>query len=174
MKTIEIENDVYEFLLQNTTRIGENASEILRRLLGIRGLRGVNRKSGKGAVGDQFPTQTRHNHTEISDCLNDSAFIAQPDVIGKFLLILSYLYKRNPEDFKKVLALSGRRRKYFAGSSQELEDSGSSVFPKQIPKTPYWVVTNNDTPKKRRMLEDVLRILGYSKDAIEEAVSALN
>ena len=48
-----------------------------------------------------------------------------------------------------------------------------SITPKQIPKAPYWVVTNNDTPKKKRMLEDVLRILGYSKAAIEEAVSAL-
>ena len=171
MKTIEIENDVYEFLLQHTTRIGESASEILRRLLGIRGQRGG--IGSGGAAGSQSPTSVKSNQTEISDCLNDSAFMAQKDVIGKFLFILSYLYKRSPDDFKKVLALSGRRRKYFAGSRQELEDSGSSVFPKQIPKAPYWVVTNNDTPKKKRMLEDVLRILGYSKAAIEEAVSAL-
>ncbi|MBT3256239.1 MAG: hypothetical protein HN366_07265 [Deltaproteobacteria bacterium] len=45
---------------------------------------------------------------------------------------------------------------------------------RQPNKAPYWVVTNNDTPKKRCMLEDVLQILGYSKAAIEEAVSALN
>jgi len=174
MKTIEIENDVYEFLLQHTTRIGESASEILKRLLGIRGQGGQRGKGGRGAADGQSPTSFKSYQAEISDCLNDSAFMAQRDMIGKFLFILSYLYKRNPDDFKKVLALSGRRRKYFAGSSQELEASGSSVFPKQIPNAPYWVVTNNDTPKKRRMLEDVLRILGYSKAAIEEAVSALD
>lgn len=151
-----------------------STSEILKRLLGIRGQGGERGKGGRGAADGQSPSSFKSYQAEISDCLNDSAFMAQTDVIGKFLFILSYLYKRNPDDFKKVLALSGRRRKYFSGSSQELEASGSSVFPKQIPNAPYWVVTNNDTPKKRRMLEDVLRILGYSKAAIEEAVSALD
>ena len=35
MKTIEIEDDVYAHLLQNAEKIGESASEILRRLLEI-------------------------------------------------------------------------------------------------------------------------------------------
>jgi negative regulator of replication initiation len=35
MKTIEIEDDVYALLLQNAEKIGESASEILRRLLEI-------------------------------------------------------------------------------------------------------------------------------------------
>ena len=95
-------------------------------------------------------------------------------MVGKFLLILSYLYQQNPEVFKKILKLSGRRRKYFASNKEELESYGNSVSPKQIPNTPYWVVTNNDTPKKQRMLIEVLHVFGYSKEAIEEAVSALN
>jgi len=33
------------------------------------------------------------------------------------------------------------------------------------------VISNNDTPKKRRMLEEVLNILGYSKEDIKEATS---
>ncbi len=34
-------------------------------------------------------------------------------------------------------------------------------MPKLIEGTPYYVVTNNDTPKKQRMLEEVLRLLDY-------------
>ena len=155
MKTIEIEADVYEYLLGRTTRIGESASEILRRLLGI---------SEESII---------TTDTELSECLNADAFKAQPDVIGKFLYVLGYVYQRNPEHFKKVLAISGRRRKYFAPTSKELEESGSSVYPKQIPNSPFWVVTNNDTPKKRRMLRDVLGLLGYSKISVKQAVEAL-
>jgi negative modulator of initiation of replication len=159
MRTIEIEDDVYEYLLQNTSHIGEGASEILRRLLGI--------------SGEPPDEKDRRNQTKISECIQDHRFKAQLDVVGKFLFILSCLYKLKPNDFSKVLALSGRQRKYFARSSKELENSGSSVFPKQIPGSPYWVVTNNDTPKKRRMLEDVLRLLEYNKAAMEEATKAL-
>jgi len=155
MRTIEIEDDVYEHLRQNTSRIGEGASEILRRLLGISG---------------EPPDE---KNSKISECLQDPRFQAQPDVVGKFLFILSYLYKLKPDEFSKVLAISGRKRKYFARSSKELENSGKSVFPKQIPGSPYWVVTNNDTPKKRRMLVDVLRLLEYNKAAMEEVTKAL-
>ena len=37
MQTIEIEDDVYGFLLQSTSRFGESPSEILRRLLKLSG-----------------------------------------------------------------------------------------------------------------------------------------
>lgn len=161
MRTIEIEDDVYKHLLQNTTQIGESASQILRRLLGIPGQR------------SKTSVPLERSNTELSECLNATAFKAQPDVIGKFLYILSYVHKRDPEQFKKVLAISGRRRKYFALSSKELEESGSSVYPKQIPNSQFWVITNNDTPKKRRMVKDVLKLLGYSDDAVKQAVEAL-
>lgn len=160
MRTIEIENDVYEYLLQNTTQIGESASKILRRLLGIPG----NVPGPDDKILD----------TELSECLNAPAFKAQTNVIGKFLYILSYVHKqRGPEEFKGILEISGRNRKYFALNSRELEDSGCSVYPKQIPDSQFWVITNNDTPKKRRMIQDVLKLLGYSDHAVKQALGAL-
>lgn len=161
MRTIEIEDDVYKYLLQNTTRIGESASQILIRLLHIPGHQ--SRRS----------VHVGGSNTELSECLDAPGFKAQSDVTGKFLYILSYLHKKDPEQFKKVLAISGRRRKYFALSSQELEESGSNVHPKQIPDSDFWVITNADTPKKRRMIEDVLKLLGYSDDAVKQATRAL-
>ena len=162
MKSIEIEDDVYGFLLSNALRIGENASEILRRLLGIpdprrKTIKKVAQSSSVNQLNSHSFGETTHIQSEISDCFTNPAFQAQTSVIGKFLYILSYIYKRNPEHFGKILAISGRHRKYFTRTEKELEQSGSSVHPKQIPGTPYWVVTNTDTPKKRRMMEDVLK-----------------
>ena len=102
MKKIEIEDDVYAHLLQNAEKIGESASEILRRLLAIP-------KRGKT--------------TEISECLNDPNFKAKPTAVKKFLFILSYIYKKDRDKFKEVLKISGKIRKYFALSSKELEEA---------------------------------------------------
>lgn len=161
MRTIEIEDDVYQHLLQNTTHIGESASEILRRLFGISGKR------------TKTSSSTERSDTELSECLNAVAFKAQSDVIGKFLYILSCIHTKDPQQFKKVLTISGKRRKYFALSNRELEELGSSVYPKQIPNSPFWVVTNNDSAKKRRMLRDVLTLLGYSERTVKQGVEAL-
>jgi len=161
MRTIEIDDDIYGYLLQNTTQIGESASEILRRLLR---LPGYQIKEGEQAA---IPI------TKLTECLDDPAFRAQPNVIGKFLYILSYVHNRDPEQFKKVLELRGWQRKYFALSSEELEESGSSIYPKQIPNTQFWVTTNNDTAKKRRMIQQVLKLLGYSDVDVKQALQAL-
>ncbi len=162
MRTIEIEDDVYEYLLQNTTQIGESASKILRRLLDISG--------NVPYPDDKIPD------TDLSECLSDPNFITKRTVVDKFLFILSYAQKRDPEQFKKIpAAIFGRRggRKYFALNSKDLEDSGNSVNPQQIPDSPYWVITTTDTPKKRRMLQETLKFLGYGDNAVKQAVAAL-
>ena len=81
----------------------------------------------KGGISDQ---------TEISECLNDPTFQAKPTAVKKFLFILPYIYKRDRDKFKEMLKISGKKRKYFALSSKELEETGSSVSPKQIPGSP--------------------------------------
>lgn len=177
MKSIEIEEDVYQHLLSNTSRLGESASEILRRLLNLTGKGeagiGVNRAGKGGGLKKSAATSTGRQYTGALAFIQEAGFQAQTDVVGRFLYILSWLHGQSPDDFSKILSISGKRRKYFARSGQELDASGSSVYPKQIPGTGYWVVTNNDTPKKGRILGDVMRLLGYSKPDIEEALMAL-
>jgi len=160
MKTIEIDDDVYEHLLQNTIQIGETASQILRRLLGIPG----------GSITEE---PVKSSNTVLSECLNSPTFKAKRTMIDKFLYILSFVHKRDPEQFEKVLAISGWSRKYFAHSSQELKESGRSVYPRQIPDSQFWVITNTDTRQKRRMMQEVLKLLGYNIEDIKQAVEAL-
>jgi hypothetical protein len=92
--------------------------------------------------------------------------------VDRFLALLPTFYQLPQDKFSRVLGLGGRRRAYFAPSLKELEAYGSSTQPKRIPGTPYYVVTNNDTPKKQGMLRDVMERLDYSP-AEAKAIAAL-
>jgi negative modulator of initiation of replication len=88
--------------------------------------------------------------------------------------ILSFAYKQKSEAFERVLSLpGGRSRKLFGRSQQEVENSGTSTHPKQIPGTPYWVLTNSDTLHKRDTLMAVLRALDYGSEVVSEAGESL-
>jgi negative regulator of replication initiation len=50
--------------------------------------------------------------------------------------------------------------------------SPAAVFPKQIVASPYWVVTNTETAKKRQLIESVMRMLGYGGADIRVASGA--
>ena len=174
MHTIEVEDEIYQHLLQSAVRIGESASEILRRLLRIPTHGSSGSRSGTTpAGGSNTNGGTPAVPVEVSDFLSDPRFLMERDVVGRFLLILSSLYRRSTKEFEKVLTLAGRRRKYVGRSSEELEQHGNSVFPKQIPGSPYWVVTNNDTQKKCEIVRDAMKLLTYSDAAVDATMKAL-
>lgn len=169
MKTIEISDDVYAFLLRHVSFIGEDASSILRRLLEIDPPAGAS-IAGRPmntqlhtAPAPQVVTQTPSPvpQGKVGELLNDSRLRLKRDVVQRFLHILGWLAREHPADFDGVTRISGRRRLYFSKSAASLEESGASVHPQQIPDTEYWVITTTDNPKKRRMLEDVLQMLRY-------------
>ena len=49
-----------------------------------------------------------------------------------------------------------------------LAESSSSTKPRQIPDSPYWVITNSNTTRKKMMLTEVASAMGYNKTDIEE------
>jgi negative modulator of initiation of replication len=145
VKTVVVDDELYGYLLNHTQEIGESASAILRRLLGLR--EGVSRPPGQ--------------LEQTFDFLKTPELFRHMNNAQRFLFILSWLYRRHPEDFEKVLLIEGNKRKYFADNSQSLLERGRSVNPRQIPDSPYWVITNNSTAKKHEMLIEVFRMLGY-------------
>jgi negative modulator of initiation of replication len=169
--TIQIDDDVLNYLKSKQQNL-EDASAILRRLLGIRPDTRAEapfsrrRRSKYSGFRENFePAHSvdengRAGESSVDECI--LSFRAQRDVVQKFLFALSWLAKKHKEDFKRVFELRGRKRMYFAESQETIEESGTKVMPQQIPDTNYWVVTNNDTPKKQRILYDVLHVLGYS------------
>jgi negative modulator of initiation of replication len=94
--------------------------------------------------------------------------------VERFLVLLGWLEKEHRENFHKVLSIGGRQRRYFATSARELNETGTSVHPAQIPGCGYWVVTNNDTPKKARIVKEVLEVLGVPLDQKMRWIRAMN
>lgn len=153
MRTIEIDDDLYAYIASQTKEIGETAADILRRLLGIP------RKANSGSANGQH---------ELAKVLENSG-LKFKSAVDKFLFILGEAYKKKPDTFDKILTIQGRGRKYFATNKSEIEDSGNSTQPKQIPGTPYWVMTNSPTPQKATMLRQALEATGFSKQAAQAA-----
>ena len=105
-------------------------------------------------------------------------FVANPALLcrnttERYLAILGFAFKEKQTEFAKVLEVSGRRRKYFAGSRKEIEASGTSTHPHPIPGSHYWAMTNADTIQKREMLSKALHVLEYSSEEIQAVTAAI-
>jgi negative modulator of initiation of replication len=218
MKIIEVDDELYHFIASKTQRIGEQASDILRRLLGFEPLLEeavptseptkespvvapvqevkvdapkveaepaprktpantemplikVDKSAKKAKT--RKPAKKRTSDTSLDDIseLKPSSRLqklpldkldTQNNVVGRFLYILDALQQSHNEAFCGVVKIKGRDRLYFADSQEQLTDSGSSTNPKQIGSTGFWVMTNSNTTRKKWMLAEVAKMLGYS------------
>lgn len=191
MKSIDIDDDLYAFIASQTKHIGESASDILRRLLmdktakvpakasaasasaGTPRIQAAGRASSAAdksqPAAPALPNSNGSGNEkarpngEITLRLNDDVLGHYSKRVDLFLFILAQLHELHPQAFAAVEQIKGKNRIYFATSKEALLKTGSSTNPKQIPDSPYWVVTNNNTAKKVAMLEQVLQVLGYDE-----------
>ncbi|MEG3345964.1 replication initiation negative regulator SeqA [Pseudoalteromonas sp. B5MOD-1] len=195
MKKIDIDDELYQYIASNTQSIGESASTILRRLLNLSD--GANApvetttkteqetpvvEVQEQAEKETSPEPSDENVEEaaqtvtastqvkgnVFNVLNKEELAMQKGVVGRFLFILAALYRTHKKDFANVLEIKGRDRVYFATSKEALLESGSSMNPKNITDTEYWVMTNSNTTRKKMMLHEVALCLGYSADEAEK------
>lgn len=165
-KRIEIDDELYRYIASHTQHIGESASAILRRLLGL-SVAEVATGQPVIAIPEEAATGGVKGRS-IFDVMTRADLAGQRSIVARFLYILSMLYKCHANQFDSVLQISGRDRQYFAKTEAELEASGTSTNPKQIPDAPYFVVTNNNTTRKKSMLTQVAQELGYSQEQAEK------
>lgn len=185
MKSIEIDEELYQYIASNTQYIGESASSILRRLLALEAdskeeapasvepeqiktenIEQVTDQGSEQAI-QQASVEIDEQHN-VFDHINKEELMMQRGAVGRFLLILKALYRVHPKAFSAVCEIRGRDRLYFATSENALAESGSSTKPRQIPESPYWVITNSNTTRKKMMLTEVALSLGYSDDDAEK------
>lgn len=162
MKTIPIDDDVYEYVANHTVEIGESASQILRRLLHVP----IVPKRGAD------PVKSPQGH-ELAALLSEPMFSRSTTAVSRMLRILQEAHRQRPSEFHKVLNIRGRNRIYFAKSEADILRSGDSTQPHAIDGTGYWVMTNSPTQMKRQMIRDVLKALGYGAAAVEAAASVI-
>ena len=192
MKNIEIDEELYQYIASNTQFIGESASSILRRLLNLTMDENLvedivltvadNKEEPAESLPLQVEETIESEETEVIvdeliespsienvlNYINKEELAMQRGAVGRFLLILAALYRVHNEGFSVVSEIRGRDRLYFAKSKDELSASGSSTKPLQIPDSPFWVMTNSNTTRKKMMLTKASLMLGYTNEDAEE------
>ena len=176
MKKIEIDDELYQYIASNTQSIGESASDILRRLLKLSPNTSsevddvvLEEEPQQETVEEQSVTKVTTKTANVFNILNKEELAMQKGVVGRFLFILSALHRTHKYSFDSVLEIKGRDRIYFAKSKEALLESGSSMNPKNIADSEYWVMTNSNTTRKKMMLHEVALGLGY-KEADAETI----
>ena len=194
MKTIEIDDDLYQFIASQTQQIGESASDILRRLLIVSlteaqapavpaaknvtktpvevvskpAAESVEKPAAQAVVEKKASSVAPVDKSgSVFDFISPQDLSAEQSVVGRFLFILSALSRAHRGDFAQVLEIKGRNRLYFGQSESSLLEAGSSTNPKPIPNTDFWVITNSNTTRKKMMLTEVATKLGYSSAEVE-------
>lgn len=168
MKIIEVDEELYRYIASNTLHIGESASAILRRLLGLE----HQDNSDSTVAVPQTAQSVSQPGGEPLD-VDQQALAQQRGAVGRFLYILGELYRHHGQEFAVVLDVKGRDRQYFADSKEALLSSGSSTNPKLIPGSPFWVITNNNTEKKRAMVAEVLEHLHYAEQQARDIIQLI-
>jgi len=120
------------------------------------------------------PVSQPASQESVFNFINKEELAMQRGAVGRFLLILAALYRAHPEQFNVVTNIAPKesarknKRLYFAHSEAELAASGSSTKPKQIPESPFWVMTNSNTTRKKMMLTKAAMSLGYGVGEVEK------
>ncbi len=203
MKNIEIDEELYQYIVSNTQAIGESASSILRRLLLLEEshhttsvaqaqkhaeaevltkkqvavtseVERTDTQASSQLAQASLATEQSVSRESVFNFINKEELAMQRGAVGRFLLILAALYRAHPKQFNVVTNIAPKesarknKRLYFAHSEAELAASGSSTKPKQIPESPFWVMTNSNTTRKKMMLTKAAISLGYGIEEVEK------
>lgn len=175
MKSIEVDEELYRYIASQTQHIGESASDILRRLLMVPNQTVQQsdivmpvRPKGIVVSKDAGNVTKMDRVKEMRTLLISDEFAVQEKAIGRFMMILSSLYRIDPKGFAEAAAIKGRTRVYFAESEETLLASGKTTKPKAIPETPFWVITNTNTDRKRQMVEQLMGKMNFGVDIIDK------
>lgn len=200
MKIIEVDEELYQYIAGNTQSIGESASDILRRLLNLSPRNAYfslpesqptiatassneqpqiteqqpvfEEEINKPVLKKQSDEVMQKTISRLEALLNSEEFKQENKAVIRFLNILTILYRTNPEGFALATeSLQGRTRVYFARDEGTLLMAGNHTKPKQIPDTPYWVITNTNSGRKMLMLEGAMQSMHLPEQLIDQVRS---
>ena len=207
MKTIEIEDDLYKYILNNIEAFGETPSQILRRLLVIAEenkstaptspienktplpvvkeklapIKNVEKTHKPKAEVNETQTEVKQSSRDhfsegVRQLFDDPIFKSESVVTNKFILMLTTMYLEKTDAFVEAAdKTKGRTRAYLGTHLQDLLNSDNeeelvqfkASKPRAIPQTPFWVITNANTGRKRIILTQMMASMGYPHQLIE-------
>ncbi|RJG47712.1 replication initiation negative regulator SeqA [Motilimonas pumila] len=191
MKKIELDDELYQYIAGQTQDIGESASQILRRLLNFPAQGSSNANPApSSSASSAITSESEALETSAVNDSEDDAHIADTNLdyddllaflnseqlantelsVERFLLILSRMYQDSSEQFATASeTVKGRKRLYLADSEAALEEGGKTCKPRAIPNSPFWVITNANTGRKRIIIAQLMASMGYAHQVIEKA-----
>ncbi|AUU84551.1 replication initiation negative regulator SeqA [Leclercia adecarboxylata] len=180
MKTIEVDDELYQYIASQTRHIGESASDILRRMLKMAAASQSAAPAPKEtrqpvAVAQEKPlTQVKDKVRAMRELLLSDEYAEQKKAVNRFMLVLTTLYSLDHNAFADATeSLHGRTRVYFAGDEQTLLQNGNQTKPKHLPGTPYWVITNTNTGRKRSMIEHIMQSMQFPVELIDKVCGTI-
>ncbi len=183
MKKIEIDDELYRYIASETRHIGESASDILRRLLKLDAKQPVQPVVVTEPVqapvvkqdADLKPVAPAKNPVrEMRELLLSDSYAEKTKSVDRFLQILSTLYSLDSATFtQSAETVHGRTRIYFAGDEKTLLDSGRHTKPRHIPGTPFWVITNSNTERKRTMVQSIMQDMQFPANEIDKVCGTI-
>lgn len=174
MKTIEVDEELYRYIASHTQHIGESASDILRRMLKFSAGQPAASAATPAANGTSSAPPTRDRVRTVRELLLSDKYAEQHKAINRFMLVLSTLYTLSPAEFAAATeSLHGRTRVYFAGEQQTLLQHGTHTKPRHIQGTPYWVITNTNTDRKRSMVEHIMLAMQFPAELTEKVCGTI-
>ncbi|WP_051326701.1 hypothetical protein [Aliagarivorans taiwanensis] len=91
----------------------------------------------------------------------------------RFLALMSRLYAYDADKFGAATEIKGSKRIYFATSKETLLETGKTTKPQAIPETPYFVITNTNTDRKRKILSQVAEQMGLAQASYQDLVDLI-
>ncbi|NJC99605.1 replication initiation negative regulator SeqA [Candidatus Erwinia dacicola] len=183
MKTIEVDEELYRYIASHTQHIGESASDILRRMLTFTAGQTAPAAAATSAAAAKEPAANTAVKIEarlqdrvraVRELLLSDEYADQKRAVNRFMLVLSTLYSLDAKAFGEATeSLQGRTRVYFAGNQQTLVENGTHTKPQHVPGTPYWVITNTNTGRKRSMVEHIMLSMQFPTELTEKVCGTL-
>ena len=110
----------------------------------------------------------------MRELLLSDEYAEQKRAVNRFMLVLTTLYSLDNKAFAEATeSLHGRTRVYFAEDSRILLKSGNQTKPKQVPGTPWWVITNTNTGRKCSMIEHIMQSMQFPAELIEKVCGTI-
>ena len=159
MQSIKIEDDLFDELMDLVVETGKSFSDIIRHW----------KEESENRSSNSVPGKEKR----LLDLIDSSEFRSADKAIRRYMMVLSYAYEQEPDNFDKIFEIEGTSRKYFGSSREELIGRGKNVRPERIPDTPHWAITRISNSTKRKRLRQALLRLGYDSDVATKAAEAV-
>lgn len=179
MKTIEVDDELYHYIASRTQAIGESASDILRRLLRLPAspqpfvlvqenmINELKHLAKLPPTKKQPPSQADKIAKHVEFVLASHFFQQETKMVNRFLMVLAALYHADSELFAQATErVQGNERVYFARDEQAILATGRGATARQIPDSPFWVITNNNSKRKGIIIGSLMEAMGLSNEFI--------